>query len=90
MCNRFSQGVLHCMTWEEIQASHLCAQEAAANHQRYPGLMLLKCDVSLTTCHSASHKVFAEVNVFLTPGRDELSDYLIAPKVHSLVLGDIN
>lgn len=33
VCNRFSQGVLHCIVWEEIQGSHLPAQEAAAYHQ---------------------------------------------------------
>lgn len=77
VCNRFSQGDLHCTVWEEIQGSHLSAWEAAACHQPQPGLVLLNCDMSLTTCHSASHTGFAEVTVFLTTGRDELSDYLM-------------
>lgn len=78
VCNRFSQGVLHYIVWEEIQGSHLPAQEAAAYHQPYPGLVLLDRDMSLTTCHSASHTCFAEVTVFLTTARDVLSDYLMS------------
>lgn len=90
MCNRFSRGVLHCTVREEIQDSCLPAWEAVAYLQPYPRLVLCSCDIGLTTCHGISHKGFVEVNVSITTGRDELSDYLVPYRGSRLKHRDMN